>query len=102
MRALCCAALLLLCAVPVSAEEKKPMTTDEGEVTRLAKEFITAWNKGDPRALAAFYAEDGVRVGAFGEIARGRTEVEAAYTKLLTGPRKGATATYEPTVRVLA
>lgn len=74
---------------------------DEAEILRLEREFIAAWNKGDAHAAAAVYAQDGVRVGAFGDVSRGRDAVEAAYDKLLHGMMKGATAEWQPTVRLL-
>ncbi len=78
------------------------MTNDEAEVLRREEEFLAAWNRGDAPAAAAPFASDGVRVGAFGDVARGRGEVEAAYEKLLHGPMRGARAEWEPTVRILA
>ena len=76
--------------------------TDEAEVLRLENEFLGAWNRGDARGAAAVFAEDGVRIGAFGDVAQGRREIEAAYEKLLGGPMKGATASVEMKVRFLA
>jgi len=75
---------------------------DAAEVLRMEHEFITAWNRGDAHAAAAVYAEDGVRVGAFGDVSQGRKEIEAAYAKLLHGMMKGATADWQPSVRVLS
>ena len=45
--------------------------------------FAEAWDKGDAKALASYYTEDAVRVGAFGDVQHGRAEIEAAYNKLL-------------------
>lgn len=75
---------------------------DEAEVLRLEREFIAAWNRGDAQAAAAVFAEDGTRVGAFGDVSHGREEIEAAYAKLLHGMMKGATADWQPSVRVLS
>lgn len=75
---------------------------DVVEVLRLEREFIVAWNRGDARAAAALYADDGIRVGAFGDVSHGRTEIEAAYAKLLRGTMTGATADWQPSVRVLS
>lgn len=78
------------------------MSPDEVEVLHLEQTFIAAWNKGDARGAAASYADDGVRVGAFGDIAHGRRDIEAAYEKLLQGPMRGATIEWTPAVRSLA
>ena len=74
----------------------------EAEVLRLEREFIAAWNRGDPHAAAAVYAGDGTRVGAFGDVSHGRQEIEAAYAKLLQGTMKGATAEWQPSVRLVS
>lgn len=75
---------------------------DEAEVLRLEREFIAAWNRGDARAAAAVYAEDGTRVGALGDVSHGREAIEAAYANLLQGMMKGATADWHPSVRLLS
>ncbi|HUQ45875.1 MAG TPA: nuclear transport factor 2 family protein [Gemmatimonadaceae bacterium] len=75
---------------------------DAAEVVRLEHEFIAAWNRGDAHAAAAVYAEDGTRVGAFGDVAHGRKEIEAAYANLLQGKMKGATADWQPSVHLLS
>lgn len=78
------------------------MTHEEAEVLRLEQDFLAAWNRGDARGASAPFADDGMRVGAFGDVARGRNEVEMAYEKLLHGPMKGARAEWAPAVRMLA
>lgn len=37
---------------------------DESEVLRLEREFIAAWNRGDPHGAAALYAEGARPEGA--------------------------------------
>jgi uncharacterized protein (TIGR02246 family) len=64
--------------------------------------FSKAWSRGDAKEAASFYTEDGVRVGAMGDVQRGRAEVEAGYARLLHGPFTGATVTQERgTIRML-
>lgn len=75
---------------------------DEAEVLRLEGEFIAAWNRGDAHAAAALYAEDGTRVGAFGDVSHGHKEIEAAFATVLQGRMKGATAAWQPSVRLLS
>jgi uncharacterized protein (TIGR02246 family) len=57
--------------------------------------FTEAWNQGDARAAASFFTEDGVRVGAFGDIQHGRAELEAAYNRLLHQSMPGAVVKQE-------
>ena len=79
------------------------MKNDEEMIIAETQDLAVAWNKGDARAAAAFYTEDGVRVGAMGETQQGRTEIESAYARLLGGPFAGASVTQETgTVRMLA
>jgi uncharacterized protein (TIGR02246 family) len=75
---------------------------DEALIIRATEEFLAAWNRGDAKAAAAFYSEDGVRVGAFGDIQHGIPEIEAAYEKLLHQAMPGAKAEQERgTVRMI-
>lgn len=52
--------------------------------------FTEAWNKGDAQQAASFYAEDSTRVGAFGDVQRGRAAIQAAYERLLRQTMPGA------------
>jgi uncharacterized protein (TIGR02246 family) len=64
--------------------------------------FAEVWSRGDAKAAASYYTEDGVRVGAFGDVQHGRLEIEAAYDKLLHQTMPGAKAKQERgTVRML-
>ena len=79
------------------------MADSTSEVLQLEKEFLSAWNHGDTAAVVALYAEDGVRVGAFGDIARGREELRLAYDQLFHGgPLKSARAEVTPTARKIS
>jgi uncharacterized protein (TIGR02246 family) len=74
---------------------KGTMRSDEEAIIAETQAFATAWNAADARAAAAFYAEDGARVGAMGDVQHGRREIEVAYDKLLHGPFAGAVVTQE-------
>src|SRR5437868_3369139 len=76
---------------------------EEQAIIARTEAFISAWSSGDASSAAAFFTDDGVRVGAFGDIQHGITEIEDAYDKLLHQTMPGATATQERgTVRMLA
>jgi uncharacterized protein (TIGR02246 family)/steroid delta-isomerase-like uncharacterized protein len=78
-------------------------TPDEQAIVREVQAFSEAWSRGDAKAAASFYTEEGVRVGASGDAQKGRVEIQAAYDKLLHGPFAGAKITQERgTVRLLA
>lgn len=64
--------------------------------------FADAMNAGNAALAASFYAEDGTRVGGFGDIQHGREEIAAAYDRLLHQSMPGARLTPERgTVRML-
>jgi len=64
--------------------------SDEQAIFSETKAFAQAWTNGDAKAASAFFAVDGVRVGAFGDVQHGQTEIEAAYDKLLHQTMPGA------------
>jgi len=65
--------------------------------------FLAAWNRGDAKAAASFFTEDGVRVGAMGDIEHGRQEIETAYDNLMHKAMPGAKAKIEKgTIRMLS
>ena len=68
---------------------------DEQAIMNETTSFADAWNKGDAKAAASFYTEDGRRVGAFGDIQNGRSEIEAAYNRLLHQTMPGAVVKQE-------
>ncbi len=79
------------------------LNTDEQEaIFQEMEAFSAAWSRGDAKAAASFFTEDGVRVGAAGDVQCGRAELEAGYEQLLDGRFAGATVTQERgTVRML-
>ena len=70
-------------------------SNEEELIIQATKGFQVAWNNGDAKTASEFYTEDGVRVGAFGDIQHGRHEIEAAYDKLLHQSMAGATVNQE-------
>jgi uncharacterized protein (TIGR02246 family) len=75
---------------------------EQEEIIKETHAFAEAWNKGDAKVAASFYIDDGLRVGAFGDVQHGRAEVEAAYNKLLHQTMTGASVKQERgTVRML-
>lgn len=75
---------------------------DENAIHAMHAAFVDAWRRADADACAAHYAEDAVRVGAFGDLQRGRTEIRAAYAALFGGRMAGAAIELpEGTIRTL-
>jgi len=70
-------------------------SSDEEAIIRETEAFADAWNAGDPEVAASYFAEDGVRVGAFGDRQVGRIEIAAAYDKLFHHTMPGAAVSLE-------
>jgi len=72
------------------------MQTDEEQaIFNETAAFASAWTNGDASAAASFFADDGTRVGAFGDVQHGRVEIEAAYDSLLHQTMPGAVVKQE-------
>ena len=70
-------------------------TDDEQAIMKETASFAEAWSKGDAMAAASYYTEDGTRVGASGDIQKGRSEIEADYDRLLHQTMPGAVVKQE-------
>lgn len=81
--------LALAAPLPVRAEA----TTEEAAIKKLYEDFCTAWNKHDPKAMAAVWVADGDVINPFGRHARGTAEIEKLFTDEHTGPMASTTYT---------
>lgn len=84
------AALNLAASAPSSAP-----TDTARDVAATSGRFVEACNAGDASAAANFFAEDAVSMGAAGEIARGKKQLEDACKKLCSTPTKRAAVPLE-------
>lgn len=75
---------------------------DESAVRQQCANFVAAWNKHDPKAMAAIWADDGDVINPFGRIASGRAEIEKLFTDEHNTVMHGTTyATESVDVRLL-
>jgi uncharacterized protein (TIGR02246 family) len=73
-------ALELLLASPPPARATSPETTaEENSLMNNAKAFVDAFEKGDAKAVAAFWADDGDYVDVNGRHLQGRSAIENAF-----------------------
>jgi uncharacterized protein (TIGR02246 family) len=79
-------ALVLLMSAPTAARLQDPT---EGELRRLSESYGQAWAKGDAKAVAALYANEGIRVGPEGKISVGRAAIEQSLTEALQTTYRG-------------
>jgi uncharacterized protein (TIGR02246 family) len=73
---------------PAGAEEQQAKEKEQPAKDRRA-EFIAAFNKGDAKAVAAFWAPDATYVDQVGREYKGRAAIEKLYEKVFAA-RKGA------------
>lgn len=72
--------LLLSTAVLIPAAQAGDQTATQKEIAALGEAFVTAFNKGDVKTLAAAWLPDGDYVDQSGQRFRGREEIENLYT----------------------
>src|SRR5262249_53729397 len=78
----CTAMVLVLLAAALSggrqgwAQPPKVNSADEEALREFHREFVAAYNKGDARAVAAFYAPDADFVGFRGDAYHGRAQIQ--------------------------
>src|ERR1700730_6579644 len=78
-------ALELLLASPPPARATSPETAaEENSLTNNAKAFVDAFEKGDAKAVAAFWDEDGDYVDLTGRRLQGRPAIENAFKDFFT------------------
>src|SRR5260221_3204169 len=87
--------VIAACGAAQRRDAPMPSQEDQQALFTEIEAFARAWSRGDAKEAASFYTEDGVRVGAAGDVQHGREELKSAYEKLLHGPFAGAKVTLE-------
>ena len=73
-----------LYARPMLAAEPNENTKDEAAIKKNAKAFVAAFDKGDAKAVAGFWAPEGDYVEETGRHMKGREEIEKAFTEFFS------------------
>jgi uncharacterized protein (TIGR02246 family) len=76
-------------ARPALAAEPIDKAKEEAALQKNAEAFVEAFNKGDAKALAAFFTEEGDMIDQEGHQIKGRKAIEETYTKFFNSA-KGA------------
>jgi uncharacterized protein (TIGR02246 family) len=84
--------LALFVVSPALAQQ----SDDDAAIQKRHDEWVAAWNKHDPKAMAAFWVADGDLINPFGRHARGTAEIEKLFTEEQSGPM--ADTTYSGTI----
>ena len=69
---------LLLASPPLARATSAETAAEENSLMNNAKAFVDAFEKGDAKAVAAFWAEDGDYVDLTGRHLQGRSAIENA------------------------
>jgi uncharacterized protein (TIGR02246 family) len=75
---------LLLASPPPARATSAETSAEENSLTNNAKAFVDAFEKGDAKAVAAFWAEDGDYVDVNGRHLQGRPSIENAFKDFFT------------------
>jgi uncharacterized protein (TIGR02246 family) len=81
--------LVLVAGSGAWAEDAKGNPAEEKALQKRAQEFIAAFDKGDAKAIAAFWTLDGDYVDQAGTTLSGRKAIEAAFGKQFAAARGG-------------
>ena len=83
----CCAMAFLTACKPgdVNMREK-----DEAAVRAVEQAYDASWNAGDVEALVALLSPDAMIVTPYGDVARGRAEIQRLLQQFLAGPGRGS------------
>ena len=80
--------LVLLIVLPARAHQQ---SEEDAAIRKRHDEWCEAWNKHDPKAMAAFWTADGDVINPFGRHAKGTAEIEKLFTEEQSGPMAGTT-----------
>jgi uncharacterized protein (TIGR02246 family) len=64
-------------------------STDEAAIRQVVQAVAEAFNRGDAKAIATHYAADADYVDSFGNVSKGRANIEQTFLGFLTGPYRG-------------
>ncbi len=75
------AGVCLLSAVPATADEAKGAAKFKREVDAVHAQYVGAFNRKDPHAVAALFTKDGIFVDGTGATTVGRDAIEAMFVQ---------------------
>jgi len=83
--------LALIALSPAPFARAQDSSDEDAAIRKRHDEWCEAWNKHDPKAMAAFWTADGDLINPFGRHAKGTAEIEKLFTEEQTGPMKDST-----------
>jgi uncharacterized protein (TIGR02246 family) len=67
------------------------ISSEDAVIHQRHDEWTSAWNKHDPKVMAAFFVADADLINPFGRHAKGLAEIEKLFTEEHSGPMAGTT-----------
>jgi uncharacterized protein (TIGR02246 family) len=77
--------------IAVAGAGAAQQSDEDAAIRKRHDEWCEAWNKHDPKAMAAFWVADGDLINPFGKHAKGTAEIEQLFTEEQSGPMAGTT-----------
>jgi uncharacterized protein (TIGR02246 family) len=99
MRRLLTLVVALAFAAPLAARggDKSALSKgDELALQKVEEAYVSAYNRGDAKALAALFTKDATVMNSAGGLLKGRAELEKGLTQAFAGPSKGAKLVNKP------
>ena len=82
---------VLLALITVPAARAQQSSDEDAAIRKRHDEWCDAWNKHDPKAMAALWTAEGDVINPFGRHAKGTAEIEKLFTEEQSGPMAGTT-----------
>jgi uncharacterized protein (TIGR02246 family) len=82
-------------------EQAQQDSPEIAAIRKTADEFVEAFNKGDAKAVAAFWTREGEFTGPDGETIRGRDAIEKDYVEFFKSHPKAKISVHVESVRLL-
>ncbi len=83
--------LTILVGLVALPSARADQNAEDAAIHKRHDEWIAAWNKHDPKIMAAFWVTDGDLINPFGRHAQGTAAIEKLFTEEQTGPMAGST-----------
>jgi uncharacterized protein (TIGR02246 family) len=95
-------ALLILVACTQAAEKKSDNAADQKAIRAAIESYVKAYNRGDAKAVAAYWGESAEWISPSGERVRGREAIEKKMRELFAENKGVRIEVLNPSVRIVS
>src|SRR5271157_3464964 len=96
------AAALLLCDCSAAEAEKPAAGAEESAIRAAIDSYVTAYNRGDAKAVAAHWSESGEWISPAGERFQGKHAIEKEMLSLFSEEKSVCIEVVNPTIRIVS